>query len=311
MNRSVRLRLTCMAATVGPAHAWAHVAVAAEPAPSVWSSVDPWSALLLLGMACCYARGTRLLARRSRARQRLPPHGALLFWSGLATLAVALGPPLDPLGGLLFSAHMLQHEILMLVSAPLLVLSRPSGRLLWGLPQPGRRLCAYCSRRTWLRHALRRLTAPLGAWTVHAAALWIWHLPALFDASLRSDAVHAAQHGSFFVSALLFWWALLASRSRARSGGAILYVFTTALHSSVLGALLTFAPAVWYASYAATTLRFGLSALEDQQLGGLIMWVPSGLVFLVAALVLLARWLQPERPTERFVYGRDAGGADD
>ena len=304
MNRAVHLCLAGVAASAGPSCAWAHVAAGAEHAPSVWSSVDPWSLLLLIGTAWCYARGTRVLARRARAQR--PRRAALLFWSGLATLAVALGPPLDPLGGLLFSAHMLQHEILMLMSAPLLVLSRPFGRLLWGLPQPLRRLCVYCGRRI----GLRRLAAPPVAWGVHAAALWIWHLPALFDASLRSDAVHAAQHGSFFLSALLFWWALLASRSRAHSGGAILYVFTTALHSSVLGALLSFAPSVWYASYVATTARFGLSALEDQQLGGLIMWVPSGLVFLAAALVLLARWLQGDRAAQRLAYGRDAGGAD-
>ena len=304
MKRAVRLCLAGVAALTGPTCAWAHAAASPDRGLSLWLTVDPWSAVLLIGTAWCYARGARVLARRARARQ--PQRGALLFWSGLATLAVALGPPLDPLGGLLFSAHMLQHEILMLLSAPLLVLSRPLGRLLWGLPQPLRRLCVYCSRRI----GLRRLAAPPVAWSVHAAALWIWHLPVLFDASLRNDAVHAAQHGSFFLSALLFWWALLAGRSRARSGGAILYVFTTAMHSSVLGALLTFAPTVWYGSYAATTTRFGLSALEDQKLGGLIMWVPSGLVFLIAALVLLAHWLQGDRAAQRFAYGRDAGGAD-
>lgn len=304
MNRAAQRCLAWVVAMASPTCALAHVATAADYAPSVWSSVDPWSLLLLIGMAWCYARGTRALARRARARP--PRRGALLFWSGLATLTVALGPPLDPLAGLLFSVHMLQHEILMLMSAPLLVLSRPFGRLLWGLPRPLRRLCVLCSRRI----GLRRLAAPPVAWSVHAAALWIWHLPVLFDASLRSDAVHAAQHSSFFLSALLFWWALLANRSRVRSGGAILYVFTTALHSSVLGALLTFAPTVWYASYGATTSQFGLSALQDQQLGGLIMWVPSGLVFLVAALVLLARWLAGDRAAQRLAYGRDAGGAD-
>lgn len=269
--------------------AGAHVATAA-PSASLWS-VDAWAVLLLLGMAWCYARG-----RRSGSRRGQRPW---LFWSALATLAVALGPPLDALGGQSFAAHMLQHELLMLVSAPLLVLSRPAVPLCRGLPALLRRGWARCLRGTGLGGPLRRLATPAGAWSAHALALWVWHLPALFEAGLGNSAVHAAQHGSFLFTAVLFWQALLRGRRRA-GGGALLYLFTTAVHSSVLGALLTFAPTPWYAPYRASAAAFGLSALEDQQLGGLIMWVPSGLVFLLAALALLVRWLHaPRWPVDR------------
>jgi putative membrane protein len=101
------------------------------------------------------------------------------------------------------------------------------------------------------------------------------------------------QHGSFLGSALLFWWALLRADSPTRNhGAAFFYVFTTAIHTSVLGALLTFSSTTWYLAYATTTEAWGLSPLEDQQLGGLVMWVPGGLIFLVAGLALFAKWMR-------------------
>lgn len=90
---------------------------------------------------------------------------------------------------------------------------------------------------------------------------------------------HTAQHLSFFVSALVFWWALFYAHGKVAFGAAVLYLFTTAVHTSILGALLTFAPSVWYPFYSATTQAWGLTPLEDQQIGGLIMWVPGGLVY--------------------------------
>lgn len=260
--------------------AWGHAPDVRVPGEVSLLTFDPWSWLLLIGSTLLYLRGAWRL-RRSRPRDHW------LFAGGWASLAIALGPPLDPLGGYLFSAHMLQHEILILISAPLLVLSRPGGLLLWGLPEGGRRLFKRLRRPRWLRASWNALSSAPGAWLLHAAVLWGWHLPALFDASVRNDAVHALQHSSFFLSALLFWWALL----QRQHAGAVLYLFTTAVHSSLLGALLSFSPTVWYSPYLATTRLFGLDPVQDQQLGGLIMWIPAGLVFLVAGLVLTARCL--------------------
>ena|SRR5438067_7220793 len=109
---------------------------------------------------------------------------------------------------------------------------------------------------------------------------------------LSSDLVHAAQHISFFGTALLFWWALLHRHGgRLGYGGAILYVFTTAIHTSVLGAWLTFSPRIWYPPYLQTAPSWHLTALEDQQLGGLIMWIPAGTLLTIVALFLLRKWM--------------------
>jgi cytochrome c oxidase assembly factor CtaG len=306
MNRSQALG---GASLLAAPTAWAHVVDADRHGSPAWFALDPWSWLLLIASALLYLNGRRVLRGRARAADgQSARRGAQLFCCGWLALAIALGPPLDPLGGYLFSAHMLQHELMMLVAAPLLVLSRPGGVLLWGLPDAGRRLFGGMRRIGWLHSGWAWLSSAHGAWLLHAAILWGWHLPALFDASVLNDGVHAAQHASFFGSALLFWWALLHG-SGVRNAGAVIYVFTTAVHSSLLGALLTFSPSVWYAPYLQTTALFGLSPLDDQQLGGLIMWVPSGLVFLAAGLVLTARFLRDD--SDDALTEHSGGNSDD
>jgi len=204
---------------------------------------------------------------------------------------VALVSPLHALGAVLFSAHMIQHEVLMLVAAPLLVLGRPLLFFLWALPLPWRRQLGRVNKN--MQGGWRVLTHPFVAWALHALALWIWHIPRLFQATLTSDLAHTWQHVSFFGTALCFWWALLYRHRELQGYGvAVLAVFTTALHSSLLGALLTLAPTPWYPAYAHTTAAWGLTSLEDQQLGGLIMWIPAGGLYLLAALTLGAGWLR-------------------
>jgi putative membrane protein len=117
--------------------------------------------------------------------------------------------------------------------------------------------------------------------------LWAWHIPLLFQATLTSDFVHAAQHLSFLLSALLFWWAVMQGPHRKLNFSvAILYMFTTALHSGALGALITFAGSVWYPAYAATAPSWGLTGMEDQQIGGMIMWIPACTSYIIAGLAL-------------------------
>jgi putative membrane protein len=184
-----------------------------------------------------------------------------------------------------------QHEILMLIAAPLLVLSRPLVPVLWGLPIGWRKNLGQGSKVTVVQRVWYSLTRPSIAWWVHAVALWVWHAPQLFQATLRNEWVHAAQHLSFFGSALLFSWSLFYGSNRSSYGASFLYIFTTAVHTSILGALLTFSGQVWYPAYARST-AWGLTPLEDQQLGGLIMWLPAGLVYLGAALTVFALWLR-------------------
>jgi putative membrane protein len=241
--------------------------------------LEPGILLSLIVPALLYWRGSRRTPGVPRARQAC-------FWSGLAMVALALASPLHPLGEVLFSAHMAQHELLMMVAAPLLTLSQPVAPLLWGLPFPIRRPAGRVVKLWSL------VASPFMASVLHAAALWVWHIPALFTATLTNEWVHTAQHLSFFVTALLFWWALLQSR-----GPAVLYIFVTAVHTSILGALLTFARSVIYPAYLTTAPLWGLTPLQDQQIGGLIMWIPAGVVYMAAALAIFWSWL------------RDAGAA--
>jgi cytochrome c2 len=184
----------------------------------------------------------------------------------------------------------------MVAAAPLLVLGKPIVPILWSLPLSWRRAAGIVAGQPWVERPWDRLTQPAVAWTLHAIAIWAWHVPGLFQATLESELVHGAQHLSFLGSALLFWWSLLRVREgRLGRPAAVLYLFTTAVHTSLLGALLTFSSRVWYPIYAAHTANWGLTPLEDQQLAGVIMWVPAGLAYLAAALIVAASWLKEGR----------------
>ena len=260
----------------------------------VWKTWG-WEPLVVISLALSgwlYARGVRRLWRESGKGAGIRKWEAAAFAGGWLALFVALVSPLHPLGRVLFSAHMTQHEILMLVAAPLLVLGRPLIPYLFALPIDWRRRLGQAGKASWLRGSWGALTNPLVAWAVHALALWIWHAPALFQATIDDEFIHTLQHLSFLVSALFFWWSLAHSRrSLMGYGAAVLYVFTTSVHSGALGALITFASTLWYPAYAETTSPWGLTSLEDQQLGGLIMWIPAGLVYIAAGLALFAGWL--------------------
>ena len=257
-----------------------------------WWTWDPAVVLLLAASAVLYGFGLARLWRRAGVDAGVKRWETACFAAGWLALVVALVSPLDALGGILFSAHMAQHEVLILIAAPLLVLGRPLAPFLWALPRESRETAGRWSQAPAFAAAWQFLTAPLAVWVIHGLALWLWHLPALYQATLDDDFIHALQHLSFFGSAALFWWSLVHGRcGRLGYGAAVLYVFTTSLHSGVLGALLTFAPRLWYPLYEARTSQWGLSPLEDQQLAGLIMWVPAGLVFIVLGLALFAAWL--------------------
>jgi putative membrane protein len=272
--------------------AWAHAADApAVTAPWQWNT-EPWLLLLLVASIALYALGLARLWRHSDAGRGISRWQAASFASGWIALVIALVSPLDALGGQLFSAHMLQHEMLMIVAAPLLVLGRPVAAWTWAFAPATRRQLGRATQAQWFALPWAAITQPVAAWALHAIALWLWHVPALFEAALHSEAVHVAQHTSFLATALLFWWAVLGADVRARgSGWSIAYLFTTMMHTSALGALLSLAPTLWYPSYAATSRAFGMDPVEDQQLGGLVMWVPGGLAYLIAGLATVARLL--------------------
>lgn len=256
-------------------------------------SFEPLVILSLLLSAAAFSIGVYKLWHASPKRLAFKPWEALCFAGGWLALFIALVSPLHAWGRVLFSAHMTQHEILMLVAAPLLVLSRPLVPMLWALPLSWSRRMGDAAKLAWVHGLWRLLTIPLVAWGVHAIALWTWHIPFLFEAVLHKEWVHTAQHLSFLISALLFWWSLIHGPQGVMGYGvALLYLFTTSVHSGILGALITFAGSAWYPSYFGLTASWGLTPLEDQQLGGLIMWIPAGLVYVIAGLAMLAGWLR-------------------
>jgi cytochrome c oxidase assembly factor CtaG len=226
-----------------------------------------------------------------------------VFGAGWVLLLIGLVSPLHRLGEVLFSAHMAQHELLMAAAAPLLVLGRPIVAFVWGVPMSWRRTAGSWSAARPVRAVWGTLTRPLVAWTLHAIAIWLWHAPPLYQATIASDAVHTLQHLSFLGTGLLFWWSLFRGRQgRLGTPFAVVYLFTTAVHTSLLGALLTFSSRLWYPLYASSTAVWGLTPLEDQQLAGVIMWVPAGLAYLIATLAIAGSWLREPAPRPARVW---------
>lgn len=209
--------------------------------------------------------------------------------AGLAAVAFALLSPLDALGSTLASAHMLQHIILILVAAPLLAAGNALATMSHGVPSALRGAAREALRSSAARSAVRMLRRPGTAWALHAGALWLWHSAALYEAALGSHWLHGLEHVSFFGTALLFWSVVLrpAPGPGTLPGLALLLVFTMALQGVLLSALLTFSPTPWYESYGERARAWGLDPLVDQQLAGVMMWVPGGLVYVGIALLLV------------------------
>lgn len=286
--------LIALPALLVAAEAQAHVPGDLPVAASVWQwDLAPWLLFLLGLSAFGYALGLRRLWANAGGRRGVSSQQASAFAVGWLSLVVALVSPLDPLGSRLFSAHMVQHELLMVVAAPLLVLGRPLATWTWALSPAQRRVVGRLfQRRGWVGF-WSTLTDPLVAWALHALALWAWHIPAAFDAALQNEAIHIAQHFSFLGTALFFWWAVLGHDPRGRygPGHSAAYLFTTMMHTSALGALLSLAPTPWYAPYIPLTGALGFDPVDDQQLGGLIMWVPAALAYVIAALAVIGKML--------------------
>jgi putative membrane protein len=259
-----------------------------SPVPS-----DPWAEwdlnpLVMAGVAFkgwLYLRG----ARRARLYSETTATSALEYRAvaaGWCALVIALVSPLHPLGKSLFSAHVGQLQILTLVAAPLIALGRPMRACIWALPESWKPKAERAAQQPLIQKTWRVISRPLVAWILYGATLWVWHIPPVFDLTQQSSFVHALEHMTLIAASLLFWSRLVHGNPRLMSyGAAMLYLLTTALHQSVLGVLIAFAPNALYSSYAETTRSWGFSPLEDQQLGGVALWIPAATVYLVAALL--------------------------
>ena len=259
------------------------------PGARALSSWD-FAAITLIALSgAVYASGLRRLAQRKALPPRLEQAAFLCGW---VTLLISVLPPLDGLVTERFSAHMLQHELMMLVGAPLVIAGRPFPVWLWGLPSTWRPPAGEVFRRSGFGGVWYGLTAPLAAWALHGLAVWVWHIPALYDAAVANEGVHALQHAIFVGTSLLFWWGLLYGRyGRAGYGAAVFYVFTTVIHTGLLGAILTFGGRPFYPVYLGPAQMRGIDPVADQQLAGLVMWIPAGLILTLLGLGLFAAWI--------------------
>jgi putative membrane protein len=267
------------------------------PAPhdawAAWNG-DPLVLAALALSAVGYARGVRRVWARAGRGHGVRRWQAAAFTGAWVAVFLALVSPIDAIADALFSVHMVQHLLLMLVAAPLLALAAPTSAFLWALPPRARRALARVWRRSdAMRAAYRTLAHPATAWAVAACVLWLWHVPAIYDIAVAHDVVHGVQHATFFATALLFWRALVDPLGpfRRAQGAGLLYTFFAALHGMLLGALLTLAARPWYAAHDATTIAWGLSPLQDQQAAGAIMWMPAGVIYAVAVALLIVRWV--------------------
>lgn len=261
--------------------------------------------LLLLGIT--YSLGWWRLWRRGHRRLA---NGSRLsaYVSGLGVLALALLSPIDTLQSLLFSIHMVQHELLMMVAAPLLLLGAPFPIALWGMPTGLRRAIGHLfARSAPFRRGFRHLSTPWVAWVLYVGVLWLWHAPAAYDAALRNELVHDVEHISFFVTALLFWWHVIGAAPQIHGGLGygmrIGYVLAALAQNEILAVGIALSRQPLYPYYTTVPRLWGLSVLEDQMLGGAIMWIPGGMMYALTAVILIARLLGREEEEARRTYG--------
>lgn len=254
--------------------------------------LDP---LVILGVALAAA----LYARGARSLERVDLGRAAAFYAGLAVILLALVSPLASLAERLFAAHMIQHLLLIMVGVPLVLLGGPTVPLMRGLPRPMRtQLLRPLTRPGALHPLLGALANPVVALVAYVVLLSLWHLPGLYDAAVENEAVHVLEHGTFLGIAFLFWLQVIDPhpfRAPLRHPLRIVFLFVATAHNTVLGGILSFVEPTLYPHYANLTDRpFGLSASTDQQAGGAIMWVPGGMVHLLAISVVFAAWLNGE-----------------
>lgn len=292
------LSLASLAALVGVTHSAhsAHLAHGGASADQWWLAwtLNP---ILLIGLALVL--GAYLYAVRP-LRQKLDApvvgRGQIIwFVAGWLTLVVALVSPLDHLGDeYLFSAHMVQHMLIAVLAPPLLLLGMPSWLADLLLPT------------ATIRAAVRWLSHPIVTFGLFEGDLWLWHSPQLYDLTLQNDTVHIIEHLTFILLGVLFWMPIL-SPTRfapriARSFG-ILYLFLAGLPMVALGALITFSSAALYQPYVAAPRMWGISPLTDQQLGGLIMWVPTSAPYFIGMSILFFKWVSEQERAERMAAG--------
>ena len=268
--------------------------------PLASTSVDfSWTAwhahpsiiITLLVLTGAYLLGVGPLRQRFHLAEEVSPGQVTLFLTGILLMFVALLSPLHELGdNYLFSAHMVQHLLLTLVVPPLLLLGTPG----W-LVQP-----LLTSSR--VVRVIRILTMPVVAFIVFNMVFAVWHVPTLYDLALRERGIHILEHLMFLLAGVILWWPVLSPTTRVPRSPYIVqmvYLFVQPTVPAILGAIITFADRVLYSWYAEAPRVWEISAHTDQQLGGVIMWVPGGMAFLITLMVVFLVWAAKEEASAR------------
>lgn len=278
-----------------PQTALAHVDDAASG--TNFLQFDPWLLTPLLGLLLLYTLGLRRLWRDGGGRGLSALQAGSFIAAWLLLLLSLLGP-LDQWAENALAAHVAQHMLLMAVVPPLLLLGRPGVVILGLLPTRAARALSTPWQRARRLRLWPLLAAPATAMLVQAAVMWGWHLPAAMALAKADEGVHGLMHASFLAVGLWFWGTLLRSvrDPGAGAGAGAVAIIGSMMAMGLLGALLTFADEPRYPAYVERAQQLGISALEDQQLAGLIMWVPSALPYLIGGLVMAALWLRRGEP---------------
>lgn len=272
---------------------------------SHWSIDPPFDYLALAYVAICavlYALGGR--GRGTPVRQE--SLRVLSFYAGLATIVIALDSPIDYYADTLFWVHMIQHVLLLTVAPPLFLLGRPWPRMWRALPLELRTTVGRGVARSRFTAPLRAIARPLPAFILFNAVVIGWHVPAAYNATLTSSAIHQVEHAMFFFFGLLFWARVIDPgplRPRLIWPARVAYAVGAMVVGWVLAIILVLAPHPLYAHYASLIHRpGGISALTDQQLAGGVMWVPGSLAYTITLIIGFYRWMEadskaPPRPT--------------
>ena len=265
-----------------------------EVAPTFWLTQWNLDPSILIGTALImgiYLYAVGLLRKPYKLIDGVTRRQVISFYLGVLVIFFALVSPLDEIGDrYLFSVHMVQHLFLTMVGPPLLLIGTPEV-LLKPLIRPG-----------FVFRTAKFLTYPFMAFFLFNADFWLWHIPTLYDATLTNQNLHILEHITFIVFGVINWWPIFSPLTEdlppLSIGGRVLYLFFSGMPVVALGAGLTFAGPL-YAPYLEAPRLWGLSAATDQQLGGLIMWVPGNIIYIIIVSILFIRWMQKQEATQR------------
>ncbi len=253
--------------------------------------------IVILGVILVYIVGLR----RLKSRTIFEPVTAcriLLFALGIFALLLSLMSPIDTYSSDLFFLHMVQHLLLIMVAVPLLLLSNSMPVFMWFLPRTLRyEVGDLLAKGGVIRRVLIWATSPKVAFLIYVAVIWGWHMPIAYDAALANTPLHYFEHLTMFAAAVFFWWYVIGPapiRPRSSYQGRMLYLLLATVLNTALGIGITFSGSTLYSFYADAPRHWGISVAQDMELGGLIMWIPGNMMFLVSVAILFLVWANRE-----------------